>query len=154
MQTAHHDRQQIRQSAVPFSQNRPFSATFVQWVCALAATPPRTAAAPPPTGANCAIQASDTPATRRKKASHGAKPPSQPSKVRRIAYKTWPQHRLARKNSPSAAPPPAFPRKTRPASVKTPNLGHFERAGRTFSRSRPPSDQQGEEYRESGATTR
>ena len=34
--------------------------------------------------------------------------------VRRIAYKSWEQHRLARKNSPSAAPPAALPRKSSP----------------------------------------
>ena len=46
---------------------------------------------------NDAIQGSDTPATRRQRASHGAKPPhrSHPE-VHRIAYKTWTQHRLAR----------------------------------------------------------
>ena len=77
MRTTHHARHRIRQSADPFSQNRPFSATFVQWVCTLAATPPEVAVAPPPTGGNDAIQASDTPATRRQRASHGAKPPPQ-----------------------------------------------------------------------------
>ena len=41
-----------------------------------------------------------------------------------------------RKNSPSTAPPAALPRKTRPARQKTPILGHCERAGRTFSRTR------------------
>ena len=34
--------------------------------------------------------------------------------VRRIAYKSWEQHRLARKDSPSAAPPAALPRKSSP----------------------------------------
>ena len=46
------------------------------------------------------------------------------------------QGRLARKDSPSTAPSAAFPRKTRPARVKTLILGCFERAGRTFSRTR------------------
>ena len=60
-------------------------------------------------------------------------PPLEP-RVRHIAYKTWAQGRLARKNSPNTAPSAAFPRKVRPASVKTPILSHCERAGRTFSR--------------------
>ena len=36
---------------------------------------------------------------------------SQPE-VRRIAYKSWAQHRLARKSSPNTAPPVALPRKS------------------------------------------
>ena len=94
--------------------------------------------------------------------------------MRHVAYKTWAQGRLARKNSPDTAPPvalprksspstapsAAFPRKTRPAqplqwlfrekvrpaSAKTPILGCFKRAGRTFSRSRPPSDHAGRTF--------
>ena len=114
----HHDRQQIRQSADPFSQNRPFSATFVQWVCTLAATPPEVAVAPPPTGGNDAIQGSDTPATRRQRASHGAKPPPQPPEVHRVANKTWAQRQSARKYSPCTAPPAALPRKNSPSKHK------------------------------------
>ena len=34
--------------------------------------------------------------------------------VRRIAHKSWAQHRLARKNSPNTAPPAALPRKNSP----------------------------------------
>ena len=41
-------------------------------------TPPRTAISQVPDGGNYAIQASDTPATRRQRASHGAKPPPPP----------------------------------------------------------------------------
>ena len=44
----------------------------------MGATPPRTADAAPPIGGNCAMQGCDTPATRRQKASHGAKPPPLP----------------------------------------------------------------------------
>ena len=66
--------------------------------------------------------------------------------MRQVAYKTWAQGRLARKNSPSTAPSAVFPRKTRPARLKTPIVGCFEPAGRTFSRSRPPSDQAGRTF--------
>ncbi len=134
MRTTHHDRQQIRQSADPFSQNRPFSAIFVQWVCTLAATPPEVAVAPPPTGGNDAIQASDTPATRRQRASHGAKPPSPP--VWRAPSCFQDRHSAGwRENTRPARPlQRLFREKTRPASTKTPNLGCFKRAGRTFSR--------------------
>ena len=44
----------------------------------MAATPPQVATAPPPIGGNCAMQGCDTPATRRQRASHGAKPPPLP----------------------------------------------------------------------------
>ena len=44
----------------------------------MGATPPRTAAAAPPSGGNCAMQGCDTPTTRRQRASHGAKPPPLP----------------------------------------------------------------------------
>ena len=41
-------------------------------------TPLQTTAAPLPSGGNCAMQGCDTPATRRQRASHGAKPPPLP----------------------------------------------------------------------------
>jgi len=44
----------------------------------LGATPLQTTAAPLPSGGNCAMQGCDTPATRRQRASHGAKPPPLP----------------------------------------------------------------------------
>ena len=81
--------------------------------------------------------------------------------VRRIDYKSWAQHRLARKNRPT--PPlqwhfrekirPARPlqwlfrEKVLPARVKTPNLGQFERTGRTFSRFHDLTATQGELFR-------
>ena len=64
------------QNAGYFATSSPFSVFFTEVVCVLGATPPRTVAAPPPIGGNYAMQGCDTPATRRKKASHGAKPPS------------------------------------------------------------------------------
>ena len=66
---------------------------------------------------NCTTRGFDTPATRRKKASCSAKPPSQPPEVRRIAYKTWAQHRLARKTSPNTSPPVTFPRQSSPRTA-------------------------------------
>ncbi|WP_156929372.1 hypothetical protein [Actinomyces sp. ICM54] len=113
------------QNADHFAISSPFSAFFTEVVCVLGATLPRTAAAPPPIWGNCAMQGCDTPATRRQRASHGAKPPSQPPEGRRIAYKTWPQHRLPRKNSPSTAHPPAFPRKNSPSKHKNAEFGVF-----------------------------
>ena len=41
---------------------------------------------------------------------------------------------------------PVGTKKTRPASAKTPNFGCFERAGRTFSRSRTPSGHAGRTF--------
>ena len=81
----------------------------------------------------CAIQASDTPATRRKKASHGAKPPPPP--VWRAPSCFQDRHSAGSREI------------TRPASTKTPNLGCFERAGRTFSRFRDDTAPQGELFR-------
>ena len=66
-------------NADPFSQNRPFSAIFAQWVCTLAAAPPQVAASLPPIGGNCTTRGFDTPATRRQRASSSAKPPSPPA---------------------------------------------------------------------------
>ena len=56
--------------------------------------------------------------------------------MRHVAHKTCAQGRLARKTRPARTLQPRFREKTRPASVKTPILGCFERAGRTFSRTR------------------
>ena len=66
------------QNADHFAISSPFSAFFTEVVCVLGATLPRTAAAPPPIWGNCAMQGCDTPATRRQKALHGAKPPPPP----------------------------------------------------------------------------
>ena len=53
--------------------------SFAQWVCTVAAAPPQVAASPSPIGGNCTTRGFDTPATRRKKASCSAKPPSPPA---------------------------------------------------------------------------
>ena len=49
---------------------------------------------------------------------------SQPE-VCRIAYKSWSQHRSARKNSPSTAPPAALPRQNSPNRPQNPNFRPF-----------------------------
>lgn len=60
---------------------------------------------------------------------------------------TRPERQQARKNSPSTAPLAAIPRKNSPNKHKTPNLGCFQRAGRTFSRFRDHTTPQGELFR-------
>ena len=132
-------------------------------------TPPRTAAAPPPIGGNCAIQGSvrprrcrpratkrgncttrgsDTPATRRKTASCSAKPPIAAS-PKYAASTTSPGHSTGwrEKVRPTPPLPRLFREKTRPARANTPNLGQFERAGRTFSRFHHLTATQGELFR-------
>ena len=66
--------------------------------------------------------------------------------MRHVAYKAWAQGRLARKNRPAQPLHWHFREKVRPASAKTPILGGFKRAGRTFSRSRPPSGHAGRTF--------
>ena len=129
------------------AHNTPFSTSFTEVVCDLGAIPPRTAAAPSPIGGNCTTRGSDTPTTRRRRASCSAKPPSQPARSaprrlqdrRRAAWreKTRPARPLRR----------LFREKTRPAGAKTPNLGCCERAGRTFSRFHDLTVTQGELFR-------
>ena len=46
----HHDSDRFRQIVDPFPRNSRFWTLFTQWVCSLAATPPRLAAPPPPNG--------------------------------------------------------------------------------------------------------
>ena len=64
--------------------------------------------------------------------------------MRHVAYKTWAQGRLREITRPARPLQQLFREKTRPARQKTPILSHFERAGRTFSRSRPHQATQGE----------
>ena len=89
------------QNADHFATSSPLSAFFTEVVCGLGTTPPQVAASSPPIGGNDAIQGSvrprrcrpratnrgncttrgsDTPATRRRRASCSAKPPSQPAR--------------------------------------------------------------------------
>ncbi len=65
-----------------------------------------------------------------------------------------PLQRLFREKGRPARPlQRLFREKVRPAHVKTPILGCFERAGRTFSRSHTHQATQGELFRAQGATT-
>ena len=49
------------QNADHFATSSPFSALFTEVVCDVGATPPQTAAAPPPIGGNCTTRGSDRP---------------------------------------------------------------------------------------------
>ena len=134
----------------------------------MAATPPQVAASSPPIGGNDAIQGSvrprrcrpratnrgncttrgfDTPATRRRRASCSAKPPSQPA--RSAPHRLQDRCRAAwrEKVRPTPLLQWHFREKTRPAGAKTPNLGCCERAGRTFSRFHDLTVTQGELFR-------
>lgn len=78
MRATHHDRHRIRQNADPFSQNRPYSPFFTQWVCTLAAAPHQVAAPTATQWGDLHHEGRDTPVTRRRDASYGAKPPPLP----------------------------------------------------------------------------
>ena len=100
------------QNAGYFATSGLFSVFFTEVVCGVGAIPPRTAVAPPPNGG---IALHGGPTRRR----HAARrllvvqnPHRSQPEVRRIAYKSWAQHRLARKSSPNTAPPVALPRKS------------------------------------------
>ena len=114
------------------------------------------AAGPPRNGGNGVIRGT----TRRQPASNAAKPPPQPASC--ATSPTRPGRRADWRERTRPAPPlqqhfrekvlPAQPlqwlfrEKVLPASAKTPILGCFKRAGRTFSRSRPPSDHAGRTF--------
>ena len=113
-------------------------------------------AGPSPNGGNGVIRGT----TRRYPASNAAKPPPQPASCatsptrpgRRADWRektrpAQPLQRLFREKVRPAQPLHwHFREKVLPASVKTPILGCFERAGRTFSRSRPPSGHAGRTF--------
>ena len=114
------------------------------------------AAGPPPNGGNGVIRGT----TRRQPASNAARPPPQPASCatsptrpgRRADWRektrpTQPLQWLFREKTRPAQPlRRIFREKVLPASAKTPILGCFKRAGRTFSRSRPPSDHAGRTF--------
>ena len=138
----------------------------------MAAAPPQVAASPSPIGGNCTTRGSDTPATRRKKASCSAKPPSPPAwrtpgarRARRSAcerqkpdnrtqgrprfrYKTLPAHppspHVRYKTLPAHLPSPHIRYKTLPAHPKWPNLALFLHAGRVLYRFHHQEAKQGE----------
>ena len=65
----------------------------------------------------------------------------------RIAYKTGHNASWREKVRPARPSHRHFREKTRPASTKTPNVGCFERAGRTLSRLGAETEPQGELFR-------
>ena len=85
--------------------------------------------------------------TRRRHAVRGVRMAQNPhrSRLKCAASPTRPGHGTGWREKTRPTPPlqQHFREKVRPASVETPILGCFERAGRTFSRSRPPPDQAG-----------
>ena len=144
--TTHHDSDRFRQIADPFSHSSRFWVLFTQWVCSLAATPLDSRLRRHQTGGNCIIRA----ATRRRYAAsqllmlqihHHSQP-----EVRHIAYKTWYSTGWREKTRPTPPLQQHFREKVRPALHKTPIMGHFSCAGRTLSRSYPPSDQAGRTF--------
>ena len=147
MRPTHHARHWCAQNTDHLATNSPFSVFFTEVVCDLGAPALQTAASPSPVGGNCTTRGSDTPATRRKKASCSAKPPSQPPEVRRVAYKAWHSTGWREKIRPTPPLRRLFREKVRPARIKTPISGHFERAGRTFSRIHDLTGTQGELFR-------
>ena len=84
--------------------------------------------------------------TRRGKASNAAKPPPQPASCATSPTRPGLRADWREKTRPARPLQRHFREKVLPASVKTPILGCFERAGRTFSRSRPPSDRAGRTF--------
>ena len=148
----------FRQSADPFSRNRPFSAFFTQWVCTLATTPPQVVTSPPPNGGNCTIRG----ATRRRQADSQLlmlqPPPYRQHGSRPKACRPCPQypratesrHRGTRavprreKTRPTGVTLPHLRDKTRPVRTKWPNLAGFIRAGRTLYRCHQQQAEQGE----------
>ena len=110
---------------------------------------------------NCTTRGSDTPATRCTTASCSATPHHFRWGGRRIAYKTGRnvgcrekvrpargfQWLIREKTRPARHPQRHLREKTRPARAKTPNLGCFEHAGRSFSRFRAETAPQGELFR-------
>ena len=105
---------------------------------------PQVAAAPPVNGGNCAMQRYDTP----QKGFAWRKTPTA-TNLKYAASPPRPGHSTAWREKVRPARPlrRLFREKTRPARIKTPNLGQFERTGRTFSRFHDRTATQGELFR-------
>ena len=88
--------------------------------------------------------------TRRRHAVRGVRMAQNPhrSRLKCAASPTRPGHGTGWREKTRPTPPlqQHFREKVRPALHKTPILGHFSCAGRTLSRSRPPSDQAGRTF--------
>ena len=118
---------------------------------------PQVAAAPPVNGGNCAMQRYDTPqkgfAWRKTPTATNLKYAAPPPRPAQGAWRenTRPARSLRRlfreKTRPARPLRRLFREKTRPACIKTPNLGQFERTGRTFSRFHDDTAPQGELFR-------
>ena len=144
--TTHHDSDRFRQIADPFSKTSRFgvfspngSAVWPQHHRKLRAHRHQSGGMTP----------SKAP-TRRRHAARGLRmaqiPHHSQPEVRRIAYKTWHSTGWREKTRPTPPLQQHFREKVRPALHKTPILGHFSCAGRTLSRSYPPSDQAGRTF--------
>ena len=92
--------------------------------------------------------------TRRRHAVRGVRMAQTPhrSRLKCAASPTRPGHGTGWRERTRPTPPlqQHFREKVRPALHKTPILGHFSCAGRTLSRSRPPSDQAGRTFMRTG----
>ena len=145
----HHDSDQFHQIADPFSQKSRFWTLFPQWVCSLATTPPQTASSPLPIGGMTPSKAP----TRRRHAVRVLRMAQNPhhSRLKCAASPTRPaQGQLVRKTRPTPPLQQHFRERIRPARHKTPILSHLSHAGRTFSRSHPPSDRAGRTFSRTG----
>ena len=146
MRTTHHDRHRCAQNADHLTHNRPFSAFFAEVVCALGTIPPQTVISPSPNGGNGVIRGT----TRRRHAASQflmlQNPHQQPASCTTSPTRPGRRADWREKTRPARPLQQHFREKVRPASVKAPILGCFERAGRTFSRSRPPSDHAGRTF--------
>ena len=108
--------------------------------------PPQTVISPSPNGGNGVIRGT----TRRRHAANQLlmlqNPPPQPASCATSPTRPGRRADWREKNRPAQPFQRHFREKVRPASVKTPIVGCFERARRTFSRSRPPSDHAGRTF--------
>ena len=104
------------------------------------------AAGPPPNGGNGVIRGT----TRRRHAASQflmlQNPHQQPASCTTSPTRPGRRADWREKTRPTQPLQWLFREKVRPASVKTPIVGCFERARRTFSRSRPPSDHAGRTF--------
>ena len=146
MRTTHHVRHCCAQNADHLAHGSPLSAFFAEVVCSLAATPPPVGAWPTPNGGNGVIRGT----TRRRHAASQflmlQNPHQQPASCTTSPTRPGRRADWRERTRPTQPLHWHFRKKFRPAGHQTPFLGCFERAGRTFSRSRPPSDHAGRTF--------
>ena len=97
-------------------------------------------------GGICTTRGSDTPVTRGAAASCSAKPPPLQAGRAHGAYKTVRNTGWREKTRPARLLHRHFREKTRPTRLKTAFFAHFGLAGRTISRSHPPSGRAGRTF--------